>query len=95
MATKLNVGKDTRKIYKQAREEYKEAIIATDVQSKDIIVAYRDKLEKAQKSIGEAIGATESMLKMLEKDSNKRSDYEKIHAELSNMYEQTEKWNGL
>ena len=85
MATKLNIGKETRKNFKKAKEKYDEAIVATYVDDESIAMYYEDKMEEAKELISEAKGSTKDMLKLLEKDSNKRKDYEKIENELNNM----------
>ena len=91
MATKLNVGKETRKKYKQAKEKYKEAVVATNVSDGSIAIYFEDKMEEAKEIIAEAKGTTINMLSMLEKDSDKRKDYKEIVEELKNMQENIKK----
>ena len=85
MATKLNIGKETRKKYKEANEKYNEAIVAKNEADKSIEIYFEGKIKEASEFIGETTGSTTNMLSMLEKDSRKREDYEKMKSELESM----------
>lgn len=84
MSTLLNLAKDDRKSFQQSIEKYNSAVVAKDANTGEIQAYFADKLEEAKESIDETIGKNELVKKMLEKDSNKRGDYEKMSEELEN-----------
>ena len=73
MGTVLNAGKNVRKGYRDANKKYKEA--AREMSNGEIGLYYDDKIEVAEQTISEAIGANKNTQVQLVKNSKVRDEY--------------------
>lgn len=91
MATVLNIAKEARKVFKEAKYMYDQAIIATYPNSNSIAIYHNLRMEGAICKISEAKGKVENTLGLLEKDSKKREEYENKYDELIDMFNKASK----